>query len=86
MGSPAPLSLFPLLYHLVQVFSWFCVILSVFISIFIFFGPNKKILLQTGKGISKSLWWKIEAWLIFFWGVVGGGWGCLPFCNFLGEN
>jgi hypothetical protein len=86
--SPAPLSLFPLLYHLVQVFSWFCVILSMFISksFFFFFRANKKILLQSGKGIPKSLWWKIEAWSISFWGGVGGGGqGCFHYVIFWGR-
>jgi len=38
-----------------------------------FSGENKKILLQSGKGIPKSLWWKIEATFLisFFF----GGWG-----------
>jgi hypothetical protein len=37
-----------------------------------FSGENKKILLQSGKGIPKSLWWKIEAtFLISFF--LGGG-------------
>jgi hypothetical protein len=35
-------------------------------------GENKKILLQSGKGIPKSLWWKIEAtFLISFFGGFG---------------
>jgi hypothetical protein len=37
-------------------------------------GENKKILLQSGKGIPKSLWWKIEAtFLISFFGGLGEG-------------
>jgi hypothetical protein len=82
------LSLFPLLYHLVQVFSWFCVILSMFISksFFCFFRANKKILLQSGKGIPKSLWWKIEAWSISFWGGVWvGGRDVCHYVIFWGE-
>jgi len=81
--SLAPLSLFPLLYHLVQVFSWFCLILSMFISKFFFYSKaNKKILLHSGKGVPKSLWWEIEAW-----SILGGdrGWGFLPLCKVLGR-
>jgi hypothetical protein len=44
---------------------------------FIFSGENKNILLQSGKGIPKSLWWKIEA--TFF--ISFGGRGCLLVCN-----
>jgi hypothetical protein len=47
-----------------------------FFFLFSFFsGENKKILLQSGKSIPKSLWWKIEAtFLISFFGVgVGEG-------------
>jgi len=90
---PTPLSLFPLLYHLVQVFSWFCVILSMFVpkSLLIFLnfelknnnlGASKKILLQGGKGIPKSSQWKIEAtFLISFGGGERGERKCLLFCN-----
>jgi len=49
---------------------------SSFLFCFFFLSrANKKILLQTGKGIPKSLWWKIEPRSIFFLGGlrVGGG-------------
>jgi len=46
-------------------------------SLFVFFffrgWENKKILLQSGKGIPESLWWKIEAWSIFLGELCGGG-------------
>jgi hypothetical protein len=47
-----------------------------FISIFILFfslsGENKKILLQSGKGFPKSMWWKIgPTFLISFFGGLG---------------
>jgi hypothetical protein len=49
-------------------------------------GENKKILLQSGKGIPKSLWWKIEAtFLISFFGGFGGGDVCY-FAIFLRET
>jgi hypothetical protein len=49
---------------------------------FCFSGENKKILLQSGKGIPKSLWWKIEStFLISFFFFWGWGRGRLLFCN-----
>jgi hypothetical protein len=60
-----------------------------FFSFFLFFfsGENKKILLQSGEGIPKSLWWKIEATFLFsfFYGGGGGGDVCY-FAIFLRET
>jgi hypothetical protein len=33
--------------------------------VFFFSGENKKILLQSGKGFPKSMWWKIGATFLF---------------------
>jgi hypothetical protein len=55
----------PLPYHLLHIFSWFS--LCSFQILFYFFplsGENKKILLQSGKGFPKSMWWKIGATLL----------------------
>jgi hypothetical protein len=56
-----------------------------FVLFFFLSRANKKILLQTGKGIPKSLWWKIEARSILGVGVAGVRQGCLPLCKFLGR-
>jgi hypothetical protein len=82
--SPTPLSLFPLLYHLVQIFSWSCVIFSMFISkscsFFFFFlkffiGRSKQeIFIAEWKRHPEKL--VVENWsLIDFFGelCVGGG-------------
>ncbi len=55
----------PLPYHLVHIFSWFS--LCSFQKVFFFLslsGENKKILLQSGKGFPKSMWWKFGATLL----------------------
>jgi hypothetical protein len=55
--------------------------------LFFFSRANKKILLQTGKGIPKSLWWKIEARSIFFWrGLRVWGADVCHYVNFSGRS
>jgi hypothetical protein len=59
-----------------------------FRKIFFFSGENKKILLQSGKGIPKTLSWKIEATFLisFFWGGGGRGGDVCYFAIFLRET
>jgi hypothetical protein len=68
-------------FHYVDFKKFFSFFLFSFFS-----GENKKILLQSGKSIPKSLWWKIEAtFLISFFGGCGGGDVC-QFAIFLRET
>jgi hypothetical protein len=46
---------------------------KIYIYIYIFLsGENKKILLQSGKGSPKSMWWKIGATFLLSFFLVGG--------------
>ncbi len=99
---PTPLSLFPPLYHLVQVFSWFCVILSMFLpkSLLIFknfelkkiiWGQVRKSYCRVEKASQKVRSGKLKqpSWSVWGGGGGGGGGGerkCLLFCNIFGEE
>ncbi len=64
---------------------WFCLCSSQKVLLFCLFflsRANKKILLQTGKGIPKSLWWKIEDRFFFGGGLWVGGRDVCHYVNF----